>query len=109
MNDLDREITCPRCGGAGRRNWRPDSGICYRCRGTGVATINLASSLAALRHLRDEYRRLRAQVGTVADGEFLQDRLAHCVESGQALRADLLTAGCPEEYVVQGFWPRQAS
>ncbi len=31
---LDRNESCPRCGGqGGSQHWRPDGGICYQCRG----------------------------------------------------------------------------
>lgn len=90
------EIPCPRCDGKGsRQTWKPDAGICYRCKGHCTVTVRVEKSLAALRHLRAKYVALK-QESTSPDpevAEMARERLRYCVEDGLRLRADLEAAG----------------
>lgn len=112
MEDTKRVIDCPRCSGRGSGTWRPDSGICYRCRGKGSVTIDLAASLAALRHARVEWKRVKANLDACTDPverEWIAECLVLAEERGLKIREGLELAGCPAEYIKQGFWPRKAA
>lgn len=92
------EITCPRCGGTGRRPlaWKPDGGICYRCKGRCTVVINIARHKAALRHLRAKFVEQREELRNAVDAdtaEFLAECLNRTVESGLRVRSDLELAG----------------
>jgi len=89
------EIPCPRCSGRGVGNWKPDAGLCYRCKGNKVVVVRVEKHLAALRYLRAKYIALREESRS-ADPEIREmalERLAYCVEDGLRVRADLEAAG----------------
>ena len=91
-------IECPRCGGEGVRPhaWKPDAGVCYRCKGQGTVKINVEKHKAALRHLRAKYVRLRAEVRKLAEpheDNVVVVALSYCVQDGHRVRADLEAAG----------------
>jgi hypothetical protein len=87
MNAQVVEIPCPRCGGEGRGTWKPDAGICYRCKGNRFVRVNVAKSEAALRFLRMRFVRLRAQAraGSALAAEYLE----FVVQDGLRLKADI--------------------
>lgn len=91
-------IECPRCGGSGRRPmaWKPDAGICYRCKGRCTVEIDIHRHQAALRHLRAKYAELRAALRNPKEGddtEWIAENLNKVTASGQRVRADLEAAG----------------
>lgn len=91
-------IECPRCGGSGRRPmaWKPDAGVCYRCKGRCTVEINVPRHQAALRHLRAKFVELRDALRSPEagdDAEWLNECLNRTVASGQRVRADLEAAG----------------
>ena len=85
------QIPCPRCDGNGRRpTWKPDAGICYRCKGRKVVCVNLARHEAALRMLRRRYVHIRGLVR--AGDETWSDQLRSVTENGLRIRAELESA-----------------
>lgn len=91
------DIPCPRCAGKGIGNWRPHAGVCYRCRGTKIVSIDTGKYLAVLRKLRAEYasltREARAVEAAGRNAEEIRYDLAQCVASGLLVRATLVAAG----------------
>lgn len=82
------EIPCPRCDGKGSRpSWRPDAGICYRCKGRCWVKVNIERSENALKMLRAKYLRLRAEAR--AGSELAQEMLRYCIEDGLRLKYTL--------------------
>ncbi len=81
------EIPCPRCGGKGFGTWKPDAGICYRCKGNQYVRVNIEKSEAALRHLRAKWVRLNAEAK--AGSELAAEFLRYVVEDGLRLKATI--------------------
>lgn len=86
-------IECPRCMGAGQSQaWRPDFGICYRCRGRKAVRINIKSHRGALWHLRQKWLRVAKQLAKEKDPserEFLEQHLAYIEQDGNRVRWEL--------------------
>ena len=90
------EIECPRCGGhGGSLGWKPDFGICYRCHGNKVVSVDVDRHVAALHHLRAQYVRLRSTLRScdAADVDCVREALDFCVQDGLRVRGDLEAAG----------------
>ena len=81
------QIPCPRCAGRGRGNWHPDRGICYRCKGAKIVSINVSKYEAVLRNLRRRYVELRAAVQNGVEGAV--EALRACEKDGLRVRAAL--------------------
>ena len=92
-------IACPRCCGQGHGNWRPDAGICYRCRGARQVQVDVKKTVGALHMLRDKYRRIRAELAEARKAgnenvvDFCEEALRYCTEDGLRVKAMLETAG----------------
>jgi hypothetical protein len=84
-------IDCPRCAGHGQRpEWRPDNGICYRCRGKAEVKVDVDKYRGALMVLRAKYRRLAIQVqSSNGNGSLAKDLLEMCVQDGRRVRETL--------------------
>lgn len=87
------EIPCPRCAGHGSRTeWKPDAGICYRCRGNRYVRVDPAKLENALHMLRAKYVRLLREVRRNPDPKvraLASECLRYCVQDGQRVRATL--------------------
>lgn len=95
-------IPCPRCAGHGRLpTWKPNNGVCYRCKGQAMVEIDTDKYMGVLRSLRQEYARWRRCVvrwsategptsPNVRDARVV---LAKCKDDGLRVRAVLEAAG----------------
>jgi len=85
-------IDCPRCGGRGSSNFWPGSGICFRCRGKGIVTIDVEAHRKVLNMLRNKYRFTRRQLRKEKDPyerEFLETKLGFIEVDGTRVSAEL--------------------
>lgn len=84
-------IRRPRCSGkGGSPAWRPDAGVCYRCKGEGQVNIDVERYLKVLRFLRRRYAAIRHSSDPEA-----REELAYVEADGRRVRAALEAAGVP--------------
>jgi len=82
---------CARCGGQGWGNWFPDSGICYRCWGTGKEPTHteLKQQAEDPTSAAQLARVLISKAEVVADGIALRTSVDALEEPGPAMLREL--------------------